>query len=106
MRGAVLTEKVIDDLIQDIETTIDEVVAKTKEYEESKKLSGNGVGDDNIFWQDVTGSSSYFMANLSDYSHKIHKPYGEYLKALKMFNTNDKEEVEDDSDLDFDSLFD
>lgn len=98
-----LTQKVIDDLMKEMEGVIDEVVAKTKEYDKTK--------DENIFWQDVTAQSSYFMANLSDYSHKIHKPYAEYLKGLKIFNDDEREDLysndsDNDTDDEFDALFD
>ena len=49
-----------------------------------------------MWWQDVTDAQSFFMANLSEYSAKIHKPYAEYLETKQMFlnaqnNTDDED---------------
>ena len=70
----------LDNLKENIITTISEIQAKTEEY--------NAVKDEKIFWQDVTDSDSYRLALLSGYSRRLHKPYDEYLQNREMFVTD------------------
>ena len=76
-----LNQDVVNELKEEIISTINEINDKTKEYEKTQ--------DEMLFWQDVTKESSYFMANLSDYSANIHKPYKKYLEDLKLFTFTD-----------------
>jgi hypothetical protein len=67
-------EKELNEFHDQIVRSLDEVNKKIIKYDETL--------DDNIFWQDITDSHSYFMANLSPYSRKIHRPYDKYLRDL------------------------
>ena len=80
-----LNQQVIDELKEDIIETIINVKRKEIKYNETH--------DDKIFWQEVDDEHSYFMANLSGYSRKIHKPYDEYLKELEMFKDDNNEDM-------------
>jgi hypothetical protein len=53
-----------------------------------------------LWWQDVTDGSSYFMANLSEYSANLHKPYAKYLEEREIFlNEENKTVTNDDEDI-------
>lgn len=84
-----LTEETIEELKENIITTVKEIKAKELEYENTK--------DENIWWKDVTDKDSYFMNCLSGYSSRLHKPYAKYLEEKEMFLN--KEEKEDEDDL-------
>lgn len=79
-----LSEEVINNLKNDIKSTIIEIKKRELEYSKSK--------NEHVFWQEISDKDSYFFANLSGYSRKLHKPYDEYLKNKDMF----KDEVEED----------
>lgn len=64
-------EENLKEFEEKVNLDLDEICDKIKEYEETK--------DENIWWQEVTKSQSYFLRNLSGYSAKKHKPYAEYL---------------------------
>lgn len=83
-----ITETEIEELKKDIINTIVDIKKRELEYEKTK--------DDKVFWKEVDKEHSYFMANLSGYSRKIHKPYDAYLKELEMF---EKENELDEEDL-------
>lgn len=89
------TEQDIIDLKNDIIEVVKEIRETTAEY--------NKTQDEHLWWQEVTDSSSYFMANLSEYSANIHKPYAEYLENLNMFkteqNNTNAQTQDDDNDL-------
>lgn len=84
------TEQEIIDLKDDIISVVNEIRDTTNKYNETK--------DEMLWWQDVTDSSSYFMANLSEYSAKLHKPYAEYLENQNMFKDNDNASNSDNDD--------
>lgn len=88
-----LNEEIIDDLKQDIIETITEINQKTNEYNQTK--------NEKLFWFEVTEKDEYFLAVLSGYSRKLHKPYDEYLTEKEMFNTEQKQEDDDSDFLDF-----
>lgn len=85
------TEQDIIDLKNDIIETVNEIRETTKQYNETQ--------DENLWWQDVTDSSSYFMANLSEYSPNLHKPYAEYLENINMFKTEQNNTNQEKEDL-------
>ena len=89
------TENDITELKNNIIETVNEIKEKEKEYNALKDIDKDQA--ERVWWQEVTDSQSFFMANLSDYSAKIHKPYAEYLENREMFldkqdNTDDDEE--------------
>ena len=89
------TENDITELKNNIIETVNEIKEKEKEYNTLKDIDKDQA--ERVWWQEVTDSQSFFMANLSDYSAKIHKPYAEYLENREMFldkqdNTDDDEE--------------
>lgn len=88
-----LSEEKIEDLKNNIISTVAEINLKTEEYEQSK--------DENIFWQDVTDADEFRLATLSGYSRKLHKPYDAYLKEKEIFNKqeDDTENTDADEDL-------
>jgi hypothetical protein len=68
-------EKMLQDFQRSIAGTLDEANEKIIAYENTM--------DEDIWWEEVTADKSYFLANLSDYSAKIHKPYKKYLESLQ-----------------------
>jgi hypothetical protein len=56
--------------------------------------------DEKVFWSEVTDSNSYYFANLSGYSRKIHKPYNEYLEMREMLKGVDSEVKKDEGEED------
>lgn len=79
------TEEEIEKLKEDIINTIVSISKKEAEYMRTK--------DENIWWEDITDEKSYYFANLSGYSAKLHKPYAAYLEKFK---SSDNKEDEDD----------
>ena len=82
-----LDDESIQELLDDIIKTVEEIKEKQIEYKNTL--------DNKIWWQDVTDTESYFLANLNGYSSLIHKPYREYLDKLDMFKNKDNK-VEDE----------
>ncbi len=76
-------EKAIRKLKENIVKTISDIESKTLEYEFSNYNDEKGT---KLFWYDVTDKSSFFMANLSEYSANLHKPYNKYLIQKGYFN--------------------
>ena len=68
----------IEKLQKQIVLTVRDIEKRTKEY---KNSSNNDDIKNQIFWSEVTEDRSYFMANLSEYSSKLHLPYQKYLTA-------------------------
>lgn len=91
-----LSEEEIEDLKNNIISTVAEINLKTEEYEQSK--------DENIFWQDVTDADEFRLATLSGYSRKLHKPYDAYLKKKEIFNKQEDDTENTDADEDEDLL--
>ncbi|HBF8685581.1 TPA: PD-(D/E)XK nuclease family protein [Clostridioides difficile] len=87
-----LSQKVIDELKQDIIFTLDEINKKTEEYKKTK--------DDNLFWTEIDKSNEFYFSNLMGYSKNEHRPYKEYLEDLNMF----KKEIEMNEDDSIDWL--
>lgn len=83
-----LDDESVRELLDDIIKTVDEIKVKQVEYKNTL--------DHKVWWQDVTDSDSYFLANLNGYSAKIHKPYKAYLDAMGMFKDKDNKVDEDD----------
>lgn len=91
------TENDIVELKNNIITTINEIKEKEKEYNALKDIDKDQA--EKVWWQEVTDKQSFFMANLSEYSSKIHKPYAEYLENREMFlNEENKSTTDDDDD--------
>jgi len=86
-----LDEESVQELLDDIVKTVDEIKIKQDEYKNTL--------DNKIWWQDVTDSESYFLANLNGYSAKIHAPYKEYLDALGLFKDKGADSKVDEEDL-------
>ena len=83
-----LDDESVKELIEDIIKTVEEIKIKQLEYKKTF--------DNKIWWQDVTDTESYFLANLNGFSAKIHKPYKAYLDAMGMFKSKDSNVDEDD----------
>jgi len=83
-----LDDESIQELLDDIVKTVEEIKVKQVEYKNTL--------DNKIWWQDVTDTESYFLANLNGYSAKIHAPYKAYLDTLEMFNNKDSKVDEED----------
>jgi RecB family exonuclease len=98
-----ITKEEIDELVNDFVNTIHEMKIKEGEYARTK--------NDKVFWTEINKDNEYFLAVLSGYSPKIHKPYFEYLKQKELdsqgivFST-DKGKVNklDDDDIDIAAL--
>ena len=88
------SENDITELKNNIIETIQEITNKTQEYESLKDVDKDGA--ERVWWQDVTDKTSFFMANLSDYSAKLHKPYAKYLENKEMFLNNQDNNDDDD----------
>jgi len=73
-----INEEIINEHKNNIINIIDEIIAKEKEFKETKNK--------NLFWKDVTRDSSYFHANLSGYSSLHHMPYKKYLDEADFQN--------------------
>lgn len=84
------TEDDITELKNNIIETISDIKEKEKEY--NALIDTDKEQAERVWWQEVTDSQSFFMANLSDYSADIHKPYKEYLENREMFLNKDGEE--------------
>ena len=89
------TEDDITELKNNIIATVNEIKAKTEEYNGLKDTDEEEA--ERVWWQEVTDSQSFFMSNLSDYSAKIHKPYAEYLENREMF-LNKTDDTDDDEE--------
>lgn len=66
-----LSNEIIENFKKGIVDTVQEIKNKEAEYALS--------GDENIFWDKVDTSKSFYFANLSEYSMNLHKPYKQYL---------------------------
>lgn len=68
-----ITEKTVNDLIDDITLTIKDIELREKDYAETKS--------DACFWdsEDNLKVQSYYLSNLCSYSPNLHKPYKAYL---------------------------
>lgn len=90
------TEDDIAELKNNIIETIKEI--KDKETEYHNLLDTDKDQAERVWWQEVTDKQSFFMANLSDYSADIHKPYKEYLENREMFLNEENKSTTDDND--------
>ena len=90
------TENDITELKNNIIKTVNEINQKTDEYNQLKDIDKEQA--ERVWWQDVTDKQSFFMANLSEYSANIHKPYAEYLENREMFLNNDSNTSDDDDE--------
>lgn len=90
------TENDITELKNNIIKTVNEIKQKTDEYNKLKDIDKEQA--ERVWWQDVTDKQSFFMANLSEYSANIHKPYAEYLENREMFLNNDSNTSDDDDE--------
>lgn len=73
----------IKKLTENITKTISDIESKTSEYELSNCDDEKGA---ELFWNDITDKSSFFMANLSEYSANLHRPYSKYLTQKGYLN--------------------
>jgi len=69
-----INEEIIEEHKKNIIKVIEEIIEKEEEFKLTK--------DRNLFWKDVDKNSSYFHANLSGFSSKLHLPYKKYLESL------------------------
>ena len=80
-----LSNGIIENFKKDIIETVHEIESKEAEYALT--------GDENIFWDEVDASKSFYFANLSEYSMNLHKPYKQYLvKNGLLMDTLQKQE--------------
>ena len=80
-----LSNEIIENFKKGIVDTVHEIENKEAEYALS--------GDENIFWDEVDTSKSFYFANLSEYSMNLHKPYKQYLvKNGLLMDTLQKQE--------------
>ena len=86
-----LDDESIQELLDDIIKTVEEIKEKQIEYKNTL--------DNKIWWQDVTDTESYFLANLNGYSAKIHAPYKAYLESLDMFKNKENSNKVEEEDL-------
>lgn len=72
-----LTEKLIENLKEDIVKTLDEIVEKEKQFKLNKDIK--------LFWdnKESVEKQSYYFANLCSWSANLHLPYKEYLEELQ-----------------------
>lgn len=72
-----LTQKLVDKWTSTITSTIRDIVAREKDYKETK--------NENVFWDDEESvkRESYYFATLCSYSPQLHKPYEQYLNSLE-----------------------
>ena len=72
-----LTQKLMDKWIDTIITTIRDIYAREKDYEDT--------GSDKCFWDDEDNvkKESYYFSTLMAYSPSLHLPYKEYLDKLE-----------------------
>ena len=80
-----LTQKLIDNWINIITTTIEDISLREEDYKETES--------ELCFWDsdESVEKNSYYFATLSGYSGKLHKPYKAYLDKL--------EEMKDGTDM-------
>lgn len=88
-----LSEEKIQNLKNDIKSTVEEINEKCRKYKDT--------GDEKVFWQEVTDSDAFRLQNLSGYSRKLHKPLDEYLSKKEMFLKSEEEKSEEDDLMDF-----
>lgn len=80
-----LSNEIIENFKKDIVETVHEIESKEAEYALT--------GDENVFWDEVDASKSFYFANLSEYSMNLHKPYKQYLvKNGLLMDTLQKQE--------------
>ena len=86
-----------EDDINELKNHIIEIITEIKECEKQYNALVDIDKDaaEKVWWQEVTDSQSFFMANLSEYSANIHKPYAEYLENKQMF-VNEQNNTDDD----------
>lgn len=72
-----LTQELIDKTVDELTTTIRDIIVREKEYEETKS--------DKCFWdsEEDVKKESYYYATLCSYSSSKLKPYAEYLDKLE-----------------------
>lgn len=88
-----LSEEKIQELKDDIVSTVKEIKEKENKYIDSN--------DEQIFWQEVTDKDEYRLSVIGGYSRLLHKPFDEYLKNKEMFLDEDnKSDADSDSDTD------
>lgn len=83
--GIPYDETSIQNLSDNLIKTIHDIENKTAEYEFSDCNDDKGT---ELFWNDVTDKNNFFMANLSEYSSNLHKPYNKYLSEKGYLNGN------------------
>lgn len=72
-----LTQELIDRTVDELTTTIHDIMNREAEYEKTKS--------DQCFWddEDSVKKESYYYATLMSYSANLHKPYAEFLNKLE-----------------------
>jgi len=84
-----LSQEIINELLNEVVDTIDEIVKKEKEYKKTK--------DDNIWDEEITDENSFYHNELSGYSTKLHKPYKRYMENRES-NWNNKNKTNDEKE--------
>ena len=72
-----LSQELIDKWRTYITSTLADIMAREKDYEETK--------NEKIWWDDEESvkRESYYFSNLCGYSANLHKPYQRYLESLE-----------------------
>lgn len=114
-----LTQELIDELREEIISTLEEVESKTSRAKELIKeidLLGDNIKVkdikkakenelDEMFWTTIDRSKEYFFYNLCGYTRQQHRCWDEYLKETMMFvEDNFDKEFENNTDSEFDWL--
>lgn len=84
------TEEDIEELINDIDDTINDITARTKEYQKTR--------NDELFWTEIDKTNEYYHHNLCDYGRVSHRPYREYLETLELFRDESLKDNDDNED--------
>lgn len=84
-----ITEEEIENLKSDIIDTIVDIGKKEIEYFKTN--------DEKVWWEEVVDAKSYYFANLSGFSAKLHKPYGVYLDNLNLHKNQAQTNTDDDT---------
>jgi len=81
----------MDDL-NDLKQDIKNFIVKS----EKLKFMYSKNEDDSLFYQEIEGNDTYFLANLCGYSSKLHKPYADYLEKRRLERGEIEEDTEED----------
>lgn len=103
-----LTQEIIDDLKEDIISTISEIEDKTNQYKVLEQKLNNTKDTfarnllidemDNLFWTMIDNTNYYFFCNLCGYSSLQHKPFREYIESINVCAKEKFKDTKEDYD--------